>query len=131
MSLKEYQLYFDEIINSSKNESKSNKLKAFLFTAFIALLIVTPIVCIFLNFYMQFLANKYAHFTSYIIIGVLLHLFISVIVPLYYYCLNILTNKEEHISYMKMFIVHITDIVSIIMITIFVVCMILFINFII
>jgi hypothetical protein len=30
VSLKEYQLYFDEIINSSKNESKSNKLKAFL-----------------------------------------------------------------------------------------------------
>ena len=79
MSLKEYQLYFDEIINSSKNESKSNKFKAFLFTTFIAILVVTPIVCIFLNFYMQFLANKYAHFTSYIIIGVLLHIFISVI----------------------------------------------------
>ena len=130
MKLKEYQLYFDEIINSSKNESKSNKLKAFLFTSFIAILSVTPIVCIFLNFYMQFLANKYAHFTSYIIIGVLLHIFISVVVPLYYYCLSILTDKEEHVSYKKMFIVHITDAVSIIMITIFVVCMILFIYFI-
>lgn len=129
MKIKEYRLYFDEIMENAKKETKKNKIQALLFTGLIALLIVIPFVCIFTSFYLQFLGFKIAYLITFIIIAALLHFLISIVIPLYYYCLNLITKSIDDFSFKKLFIVHLTDWVTIVMLIIFVIVMFLFISF--
>ena len=77
---------------------------------------------------MQVLGIKYIIFSLIFICGVIVLLLVSFVNALYYTALNELIGNEK-ISFKKMFIAGITELFTIILITVFIVIIIIFVNF--
>ena len=128
--IKECREYLDFVISSFDKTSKKNKAIALIFTVFLGLLISVCFVCIYINLFMQILGLKSAMIIVICSCGLLLHLILSFISPIYYISLNEL-NKDvnlEKISYKKIFISLITDWFMISFIIICVTVLVIFVN---
>lgn len=124
MRLKEYKDYLKNIIDVFSTVFKKSKSIAFIFTIIVGLLCASPIVCVIINLFMQCLGIKLVVISLIVLCGVLFHLIISLMAPIYYVSLNEL-NKDLNInvSYKKLFIVSISDLFQIVFIVIMVILM--------
>ena len=114
MRLKEYKNYLKNLIDVFSTVSKKSKRIAFIFTIIVGLLCACPIVCLIINLFMQFLGIKVLIISLIALCGVLFHLLISLMYPMYYVALNEL-NKDFNIevSYKKLFVVSFIDLFQI------------------
>ena len=114
MRLKEYKNYLKNLIDTFSTVSKKSKRIAFIFTIIVGLLCACPIVFLIINLFMQFLGIKVVILSLIALCGVLFHLLISLMYPMYYVALNEL-NKDFNIevSYKKLFVVSICDLFQI------------------
>ena len=114
MRLKEYKNYLKNLIDTFSTVSKKSKRIAFIFTIIVGLLCACPIVFLIINLFMQFLGIKVLIISLIALCGVLFHLLISLMYPMYYVALNEL-NKDLNIkvSYKKLFVVSICDLFQI------------------
>ncbi len=124
MRLKEYKNYLKNLIDVFSTVSKKSKRIAFIFTIIVGLLCVCPIVCVIINFLMQYLGIKLVVVLLLFLCGALLHLLISLMYPIYFVSLSEL-NKDLDIdvSYKKLFFVSICDLFQISFIMIMIVLM--------
>lgn len=124
MRLKEYKNYLKNLIDIFSTVSKKIKRIAFIFTIIIGLLCACPIVCVIINLFMQFLGIKLIIVSLIVLCGILFHLLISLMYPIYYVSLCEL-NKDLNIdvSYKKLFVVSICDLFQISFIIIMIVLM--------
>ena len=132
MKIKECKEYFNHIVESFESTSKKNKLFSTLFVILVGLLCLTPFVCVFINLYMQFLGIKVIMAICLISCGIIVHLLLSLLYPVYYLCLNELNNDENisnKLSYKRLFIALVTDLFMIIFITIIVIVLIIIVNY--
>lgn len=114
MRLKEYKNYLKNLIDVFSTVSKKSKRIAFIFTIIVGLLCACPIVCLIINLFMQFLGIRVLIISLISLCGVLFHLLISLMYPMYYVALNEL-NKDFNIevSYKKLFVVSFIDLFQI------------------
>ncbi len=132
MKIKECKEYFNHIIESFESASKKNKLFSALFVILVGLLCLIPFVCIFINLYMQFLGIKVAMAFCIAICGIIVHLLLSLLYPVYYLCLNELCKDENvsnKLSYKRLFIALVSDLFMIIFITVIVIVLIIIVNY--
>ena len=124
MRLKEYKNYLKNLIDVFSTVSKKSKRIAFIFTIIVGLLCACPIVCLIINLFMQFLGIKVLIISLIALCGVLFHLLISLMYPMYYVALNEL-NKDFNIevSYKKLFVVSFIDLFQICFIIIMIILM--------
>lgn len=119
MKLTEFREYSNSIVDSFSKVAKKNKVIAFIFTIIIGIIFACPIVCILINLFIQFLGVKFVVIGLITFCGILLHLLISSLYPVYYISLNALdTNIDVELSYKKLFVVSILDLFQIIFIII-------------
>ena len=132
MKIKECKNYFNDIVESFSGISKKKKLIATIFVILVGLLCFIPLVCIYINVFMQFLGIKWLIILSIISCGVILHILLSVMYPIYFIALNEL-NKDtcyiDNMSYKKLFIVLITDWFMIMFISIMIVVLVIIVNY--
>lgn len=122
MRLREYKDYLKTNIELFSTVSKKSKILAFIFTIVVGLLCACPIVCLLVNLFMQYLGLKVVIVSLIALCGVLFHLMISLMFPIYYISLNELNRElNREISYKKLFIVSICDLFQIVFIIIMVV----------
>lgn len=128
--IKKCKEYFNILTLYLENTPKKNKIISFIFSLVIGLLLCIPLVCIFINLFMQILGLKGLMTLSIIICGVLLHFMIALINPIYYMCLYELDIKKNFgkISYNKLFMTFITDWLMIIFIIVCVVGFVIIVN---
>ncbi len=107
--IKENKLYLNEIATELKKCNKKDKVKASLFTTLMGLIIIVPVLCLAINFYMQLVTVKTAFFISIAVLIIIVHLFSSIISPIYYITLGILSKTNEEIKYKKLFIAYLFD----------------------
>ena len=124
MKLREYRDYSNGIVDSFSEVSKKSKIISLIFTIVTGLLCVSPVICIFVNLFIQFLGVKYVVITLISLCGILLHLVISCFYPVYFISLNVLNNNiDSKLSYKKLFIVSILDLFQIVCILIMITLM--------
>lgn len=111
--IKEAKLYFDKIMEQFEQSNKKLKLKAFVFTLFVTLIVVLPIILIAVNYFMQYLGVKLFFIIGVLVCGILLYLTIALANSFYYIALNTLIN-EEKINFRKIFIANMCDIFAVI-----------------
>lgn len=111
--IKEAKLYFDKIMEQFEQSNKKLKLKAFVFTLFVTLIVVVPIILIAVNYFMQYLGVKLFFIIGVLVCGILLYLTIALANSFYYIALNTLIN-EEKINFRKIFIANMCDIFAVI-----------------
>lgn len=111
--IKEAKLYLDKIMEQFEQSNKKLKLKAFVFTLFVTLIVVLPIILIAVNYFMQYLGVKLFFIIGVLGCGILLYLTIALANSFYYIALNTLIN-EEKINFRKIFIANICDIFAVI-----------------
>lgn len=111
--IKEAKLYFDKIMEQFEQSNKKLKLKAFVFTLFVTLIVVLPIILIAVNYFMQYLGVKLFFIFGVLVCGILLYLTIALANSFYYIALNTLIN-EEKINFRKIFIANMCDIFAVI-----------------
>ena len=111
--IKQAKVYFDEIINQFIDCSRKLKLKAFIFTLFVTLICVLPIILVAVNYFMQYLSVKLFFIIGVLVCGILLNLVIAFANSFYYIALNTLIN-EEKLNFKKIFIANICDAFAII-----------------
>lgn len=135
--MKIYREYLESIMICFKQYSKKDKFKALLLTFSIGLFIFIPVLLLFINLFMQYLGIKYMVIIFILVISLLLHLYISVMFSLYYLCLNniinfthnFIYNKEETISFKKLFLAYFMDLTSILSILVIGIICCLIVNF--
>lgn len=111
--IKEAKLYFDKIMEQFEQSNKKLKLKAFVFTLFVTLIVVLPIILIAVNYFMQYLGVKLFFIIGVLVCGILLYLTIALANSFYYIALNTLIN-EEKLNFRKIFIANMCDIFAVI-----------------
>ena len=94
-------------------------------------MILMPLVCIYINLFMQFLGIKWLMTLTLISCGVIVHVFLSLLYPIYFIALNELNKDNSYIdkiSYKKIFITLITDWFMIIFIAVIIIVLVIIVN---
>lgn len=106
---KKNRLYLDQVRTSFSNCSKSNQNKASAFTLIIGILLMIPIICLAINFYMQLITVKVVFYLSVIVLIIIVHLLCSLVIPIYFISLNVICNLNISISFFKLFLAYLFD----------------------